>query len=384
MAQYFEYETQRGKYWRVSGYLGVDEATGKQKNINKRGFERKKDAQLYYSRAKLEFEGGQYAPHEKALTYEQVYLEWFDQYKIDVKENTCFTTQRIFELHVLPALGHYKIDKVNKIHLQKLINQWHKKYSRYKKLFNYTCKVLNYAVKQEYIKQSPQSKVTIPTKKVERGKPKPTKDFYTKDELESFMTILETEDSYKWITFFRILAFTGIRRGEALALTWNDINFKEMTLTINKTLALGLNNNLLIQSPKTKESNRTITLDPKTVKTLQFWRNEQSRLLIGFGFNARKPKQLLFSKWKDNSPLDLSSPRNNLVRICDKHNFDMVNIHGFRHTHCSLLFEAGVPMQVVQERLGHSDIQTTMNIYTHVTENSRDNSAELFANYINF
>uniref|UniRef100_UPI00398780AC tyrosine-type recombinase/integrase n=1 Tax=Granulicatella adiacens TaxID=46124 RepID=UPI00398780AC len=61
-----------------------------------------------------------------------------------------------------------------------------------------------------------------------------------------------------------------------------------------------------------------------------------------------------------------------------------MSIHGFMHTHCSLHFESGVPMKDVQERLGHSDIQTTMNIYTHVTENSRENSAKLFANYVGF
>ena len=62
----------------------------------------------------------------------------------------------------------------------------------------------------------------------------------------------------------------------------------------------------------------------------------------------------------------------------------MINIHGFRHTHCSLLFEAGVPMKDVKERMGHSDISTTMNVYTHVTENSKKQSVQKFAKYINF
>lgn len=69
------------------------------------------------------------------------------------------------------------------------------------------------------------------------------------------------------------------------------------------------------------------------------------------------------------------------MRICEQNKLEMIHIHGFRHTHCSLLFENGVPMK---KRLGHSDIQTTMNTYTHVTENSRDKSAEKFAKYVNF
>ena len=78
------------------------------------------------------------------------------------------------------------------------------------------------------------------------------------------------------------------------------------------------------------------------------------------------------------------APRNALVKICNRFDLPMMNIHGFRHTHCSLLFEAGVPMKDVMERLGHSDIQTTMNVYTHVTKSSRDNSAQMFAKYVDF
>ncbi|RNM43559.1 site-specific integrase, partial [Staphylococcus aureus] len=61
-----------------------------------------------------------------------------------------------------------------------------------------------------------------------------------------------------------------------------------------------------------------------------------------------------------------------------------ITVHGFRHTHCSLLFEAGLSVQEVQDRLGHGDIQTTMGIYAHVTEKQREKVAEKFANYVSF
>ncbi|HEC2208251.1 TPA: tyrosine-type recombinase/integrase, partial [Staphylococcus delphini] len=72
-----------------------------------------------------------------------------------------------------------------------------------------------------------------------------------------------------------------------------------------------------------------------------------------------------------------------LYNIC-KLQFKCIKIHGFRHTHCSLLFEVGLSIQEVQDRLGHGDIKTTMDIYAHVTEKQRDQVAEKFANYINF
>ncbi|EKH7709877.1 tyrosine-type recombinase/integrase, partial [Staphylococcus pseudintermedius] len=73
-----------------------------------------------------------------------------------------------------------------------------------------------------------------------------------------------------------------------------------------------------------------------------------------------------------------------LNAVCDKHNFKRIKVHDFRHTHCSLLFEAGLSIQEVQDRLGHGDIKTNMDIYAHVTEKQRDQVAEKFANDINF
>lgn len=72
----------------------------------------------------------------------------------------------------------------------------------------------------------------------------------------------------------------------------------------------------------------------------------------------------------------------NLKCICKKNNFKEIKVHGFRHSHCSLLFESGFTIQEVQDRLGHSDLKTTMSIYAHVTEKQRDNMADKFAKFM--
>ncbi|MCW6675533.1 site-specific integrase [Aerococcaceae bacterium NML171108] len=370
------------KHYALKAYLGLDPVTGKQINIEKRGFKTKKEAQLFYNRAKLDFENGQTSKENKTITYKQVYHEWLERYKTTVKESTCVKTEKIFNLHILPVLGDIRIAMLSSGYLQKQLNKWYQQFGQYKKVYNYACNVLQYAVVQGYIQSCPSKRVTMPKIKLDYNYRKSTKDYYSREELQTFMQALEKQDSYKWLAFFRLLAFTGIRRGEALALTWNDIRLIDGVVSINKTLAHGYNNALIVQEPKTKASNRTISLDPKTIQILKAWQIEQTRLLLGFGFNARKPHQLLFSKLETNTYLDLATPRNALERICKRHNLPMINIHGFRHTHCSLLFEAGVPMKDVKERLGHSDIQTTMNIYTHVTQDSKDKSAEIFAKFI--
>ncbi len=96
-----------------------------------------------------------------------------------------------------------------------------------------------------------------------------------------------------------------------------------------------------------------------------------------------QPNQLVFAS-KNNNYIALTRFNNVLTRICDNHDFLRLKTHGFRHTHYSLLFEAGLSVKEVQDRLGHSDVQTTLNIYTHVTKKQKDVVAEKFSNYVNF
>ena len=380
----FEYETNQGIKYGARGYLGIDETTGKQINLNKRGFDTRKAAETFFLREKLRFQDEGKKKRANAHTFQEVYEQWLENYQNNVKESTLAKTMDEFRLNILPHFSDLIISKIKPNYIQKIVNGWHKQFKKYRLVYNYFCLVMEYAKLHDYIKHDPCEKVSVPTKKLDYGIEKKTKDFYDKEELQVFLEVVEKNDRLKWYAMFRLLAFSGIRRGELLALTWSDINLKANTLSITKTLAEGKERRLIVQTPKTKASIREISLDDLTIHTLRRWRTEQAELLLGFGYNAMQPDQLIFSNSKNNSFLNLGAPRNALARICRQNEIDMINIHGFRHTHCSLLFEAGVPMKDVKERLGHSDIQTTMNIYTHVTQSSRDKSAEKFAQYVNF
>ena len=169
-----------------------------------------------------------------------------------------------------------------------------------------------------------------------------------------------------------------------MALTWNDINLKQKTISITKTYAYGLNGKQIIQQPKTISSIRTILLDYATLEILRKWKKEQASLLLNIGFNALDTNQLVFSRLKDNKYIRFNQVTTIFREFCKKNDFDYIEVHGFRHTHCSLLFESGVPLEVVKQRLGHSTIKTTMDIYTHVTSNNHENSVKKFAEYISF
>lgn len=382
MATIFSYQNTKGTFFKVRGYLGVDPLTGKQVNINKGGFNTKKEANNYLRKAILDLENSKYlvVKKEKKNTYQEAYEEWVEIYRNNVKESTLHKTMVVFRDHILPKFGKYKIDLISINSLQKQAYEWHSKYKNYKKMINYTFTVFNYAFRMGYISSNPKDKFIMP-KKVQEQQDEDLK-YYTREELITLFKYLEKDATNEWFTFFRLLAYTGIRKGECLALTWNDIDFKNNTLTVNKTISVGLNNKQIIQDPKSFNSFRTISIDTNTMTILKKWKTEQASMLLKFGHNSMNKNQLLFSTASKNKMYTLSKPRTILKKVCDKNNFKFIHIHGFRHTHASLLFESGVTMESVKERLGHSDIQTTVNIYTHITQKNKDKTAKKFANYM--
>lgn len=382
----FNYEIKSGTRWGCRGYLGVDEATGKQINFEKRGFKAKKEADLYFLRQKLAFEEGQLTNNKTNITFNDLYAEWLEVYKnTDIKESTFAKTTSYFEIHILEAFGRMKVNKITASHIQPVVNDWHKRFKLYTTLFSNFKRVMEFGRKHGYINQNPCDLVELPKRKLEYDTMKSdSKKYYNRKELENFNSALDKMDTRKWHCYFRILSFCGLRRAEALALKWSDINFTSNTLEVNRTITTGLKGRQYVGDPKTKESKRVVSFDAKTAKVMKQWRHEQAQTLLNLGYNALGTQQYMFSKLKDNQPLNLTAPRNALEKICNRFELPMITIHGFRHTHCTMCFEAGMTPKQVMDRLGHSDSKITTEIYYHVTENSREKSTEKLERYINF
>lgn len=277
--------------------------------------------------------------------------------------------------------GNKKIQSYNIAYCQEAINKWKEQYSTYKALKCYTSAVFDYAKKMNLIKENPMKEVTF--SKGERKQKKTKLKYFEKEELQDFLECCQKDKFPITYPLFRVLAFTGIRKGEALALTWDDVDFFNKTLEINKTITRNSDNKFISTPPKTNTSIRKISLDDETLNILKAWKTQQKRYLLAYGQHIKTKNQIIFSS-KNNNYIDITRPNIILSRICKEHNFNDITIHGFRHTHCSLLFEAGLSVKEVQERLGHSDIHTTMNIYTHVTKKQKERSADKFAAYLNF
>ena len=171
-----------------------------------------------------------------------------------------------------------------------------------------------------------------------------------------------------------------MRKGELFALKWTDIDFENHEITVSKAISLDDTNKIYLKSTKTGKT-RIISIDPITENILMQWKKQQVEDCMRLGFNAKNKTQLIFNN-KYNSYMQPSLTQKWLKKITDTHKLKAITTHGFRHTHCSLLFEAGATIKEVQDRLGHSDVQTTMNIYAHVSKERKTSAIEKFANYL--
>lgn len=366
-----EYVKKNGeKAYMFKLYLGIDQDTKKPIRTTRRGFRTQREARLAI--ADLELNGLSKPESEPQMihTYEQIYNLWYEEYKTTVKASTLLKTERVFKNHILPAFGNKPIQDIKPMDAQNQMNIWHKKLVRASMVMNYAGLVFDYAIRMQLINMNPTKVIKKPVRK-ESVREDKDMNFYDKDELKKFMAALENNNNFRAFVYFRLLAFTGMRKGESLVLKWSDIDLEKQTLYINKAVSRSATG-LYIQTPKTPSSIRRISIDDKTVSILQEYKKESPDGLVfqsedGGILSPAKPRKWYLTAMK-NLPDD----------------FKQISIHGFRHTHASLLFEAGASIKDVQSRLGHSDIQTTMDVYTHVSKTAKEQLANRFNNYVDF
>lgn len=285
------------KRYRFQIYIGLDPLTGKELRTTRSMFKTKKEAELALARLKLEIANGQYKKVQ-AETYREVYELWVKTYEKTVEESTFVKTTGIFRNHILPAMGDYKIDKINIDICQRHVDEWMAKLVNGDKTKSYASLVMRFAMKRGYIEKNPFDLVDLPHKSKRRVSNTMKDKFYTKEQLREFLNAAEKHPNYKVYTFFRLLAYSGMRKGEALALTWEDINFKASEISINKALGQGISQKLYIKSTKTGTS-RTIKMDEATMVILKEWKKQQRQAHLMLGFNTMQKNQLVFSNTKN-------------------------------------------------------------------------------------
>lgn len=407
MATIKKYENTKGKFFEVRAYVGLDN-NGKELRINKKGFKTKKEAKLYLERTQENYNNKKFLSNDRT-TFGTVYERWLIAYKNSgVKDSTIKSTIGLYNNHILPQLSNLPLSKITVDKCQELTNMWFNKYKTYKRLVNLMNQIFEYAIKKQIIVSNPVSFVDLPVKRTDENE----RNVYSFEELSYFLDVLGVVASQKQEMYFTLVAETGLRKSEALALTWNDIDFKNETLIVNKSVSKDSENNLVLETPKTKSSYRRIYITNSTLtRLLQSWKLKQQELLTYYNVTITDESQLLFTtnynkihqpsapnEWLESiyrkhdkliEELQTSTPSKKAFKLKDvieTHSLALkpikrLTIHEFRHTHCTLLFEVGVGPADVKQRLGHSTIKTTLEVYDHPNKTRATQTALSYYNH---
>ena len=179
-------------------------------------------------------------------------------------------------------------------------------------------------------------------------------DFYTYEEYKRFDSVI---DDLNWHTFFEILYFMGLRKGEALALTWADINFTKSELSINKTLTDKIKGEeWTISSPKTKNSIRILPIPKNVLNDLKSIKSKANK------YKDYNSKWFIFG---GPIPFKENTINNHNIKYQKLANLKHIRIHDFRHSCASLLINKGASITLVSRYLGHSKVSITLDVYSH-------------------
>lgn len=361
-------------------YAGLDETTGKQRYIRRQGFTSEKDAKTELLKIEYLVSTNQYFKSVKSGKFVDVLDEWLSLHKETVKPSTLVRENSYITNHIKPYFKNMYVDKITLRQCQNFTNKaFAAAPAAYTQIIGIVKSILDYALRLDMIKSNPMLYVIKPKRQATISDKH--NNYYNKDELKKFLDVAK-DTSLKKYALFRLLSYSGMRAGECLALAWHDLDYKNNTIAINKTLAR-IKDKLVIQTPKTKASNRVISLDTETIQVLKMWQLEQRKQLLKLGINSMNKHQLIFSNG-NNEYIYSGTVRKSIKILAKKAGIHSITTHGFRHTHATLLFASGMDIKQVQARLGHSNVQTTLNIYTHAIQDKQDKIGDEFAKYINF
>lgn len=362
-------------------FVGKDLRTGKDKYTTRRGFKTREEANVALSKLTVASKNVNFIL-DSNLPFEKVADMWLEQYRHTVKPSTLTSQKVALRKHVLPLFGKIPISKITIPYCQEQVNHWFTYYKKFNNLIMITSQVFQYAINVRLLTTNPMDGIIRPKRQMDIDQEEYAAPYYSQKQLTDFLKIVKNDCDEMVSLMFRILAFTGLRKGELHALRWKDIDFSRGTLSVKQTLATTEGWKLIFQTPKTRKSIRELSLDDETLRLIRQWKMHQKEFFFKFGTKVMLDQdQLLFTS-AENKVLYLDFLNHHLTKLIKENNLDHMTVHGFRHTHCSLLLEAGTPIKEVQERMGHTDIKTTMNVYAHVTNKKREETGNRFANFM--
>ena len=329
-----------------------DKETNKRKQKNMGSYPLKRDANKRLNEVKEEiYKEELLLPNEIIL--QDFLLDFLEKYKMNLSITTYNCYMRICKKYIIPLLGDIKLCDIRPIHIQNYVDDL------LDLLTPQTIKVhlniLNLALKRAYrlklIKENVVQFVEVPKNKKYKN------EIYNAEDMKKLM-----EKSRETSLELPIILASGLglRISEILGLTWNNIDFNDFTITIDK-ITVRDKGQVILKEPKTESSIRTISAPKEIILMLkQLKKDRLAAKLRG----EKSHRELIFYD-KNLNPIAQDVLSKKFRYFLQENNLKHIRFHDLRHSHVTMLIDAKVPIKVISERVGHSNVNTTLNIYSH-------------------
>jgi len=311
-------------------------------------------------------------------TVQQYITHWLeDVQKHEVREASYIQNRSIIYKQIIPAIGHIQLKKLTAQYMQRFYaNKMREglKSNSIGAIQNIMHKALKNAVRWKLVSQNVCDQVTVPRGIETQSAAHPLT-------AEQTLHLLKFAQGHALEVLIVLALVTGMRRGEIMALRWGDIDFKKRSLRITKTVSYFWGRGYIEGLPKTESSKREIMLPQYTVDILLRHRRQQKEMRLKAG-SIWAERDLVFCNGRGGyvNPSHLLKQFHKLLNQAE---LPRIRIHDLRHSAASLLILVlNMPPKLVQELLGHSDIEMTLNIYTHADESQQRKMMDTFDTFL--
>ncbi len=376
----------RGNSYRINIDTGTRDAEGNRNLIRKtlKGVN-KSEADAELTKILHELNTGLYIEPTK-LSFSDYLDKWLPSHTREkLSPMSADRYQREIDNRIKPILGHIMLEKITPVHIQAFVDEIIRA-GRLKEdkplspeMVTYDLKIVKAALKKavqwSLIPRNPANNISAP-----RATKKHYQEMHilTEDQIKKTLTTLRQGNDFQKYALILLLVSTGLRIGEALALTWDDIDFDDAVISVDKTVQR-IKKEIIVKQPKTESSIRKVTIDSHLVATLKHHKVKQ---------NERRLK--LANKWKGKDNNVFTGPTGGItvsstmegwwIKFRGQVGLENVRLHDLRHTHATHLLASGkIDIKTISARLGHKNAAMTLNVYSHVLPAKQREAASVMA-----
>lgn len=357
--------TRNGKY-SVVVELERDPITGKRKQKYIGTYTSITKAKKILAKVKNDCYNDTFIAPEKTLFKDYLTI-WIDNHSMNLEATTLYGYKHIIDHHIIPTIGHIELQKLNPLHIQKYYNLKSKSLSGKTLLQHHRImrKAMDSAYKMQIVSKNIFDFVDAPKAKKYKA------SVLT---IEQGKQLIYAVKNTRFEIPVNLAIGLGLRRGEVLGLRWSDVDFENNLISITNTLTIA-GKKKVFKDPKNDGSDRVIPAPSALIRLLRFHKKKQLELQIRSGGAFKNSKDLVNTN-PDGKEVNPASFSNAFGHFIEKNKLPKVRFHDLRHTNATIMLTNGTQSKVASERLGHSNISTTMDLYSHVLKDVNMEAAE--------